>query len=56
MRDDPIVAKVRKIRDDYAAQFNYDLKAMYQDLKRREKEDERTLGARSPKPADDEVP
>lgn len=37
MREDPIVAEVRKIREAHAAQFNYDLKAIYQDLKQQEK-------------------
>lgn len=36
MKDDPIVEEVRKIRERYAAQFNYDLAALYQDLKRLE--------------------
>lgn len=27
MWEDPIVAEVRKIREDYAAQFNFDLQA-----------------------------
>lgn len=30
---DPIVAKVRKIRDAHAAKFNYDLDAIYEDIK-----------------------
>ena len=35
--DDPIVAEVRKIRESYAVRFNYDLKAMSEDIaKRRE--------------------
>ena len=36
MCEDPIVAEVRKIRDAHAARFNYDLKAIYQDLKQQE--------------------
>jgi hypothetical protein len=35
---DPIVEEVRKIRDEHAARFNYDLDAIFKDLKRREKE------------------
>ena len=34
---DPIVAEVRRIRDAYAARFNYNLRAMYLDLKEQEK-------------------
>jgi len=30
---DPIVEEVRRIRQEYAAQFNYDLRAMFEDLK-----------------------
>ncbi|WP_204138401.1 hypothetical protein [Halomicronema sp. CCY15110] len=36
MKTDPIVAEVRQIRDEYAAQLNYDLLALFQDLKRQE--------------------
>ena len=34
---DPIVDEVRKARDAYAARFNYDLRAIYRDLKEQEK-------------------
>ena len=37
MWEDPIVAEVRKVREAHAAQFNYDLVAIYRDLKRQEK-------------------
>lgn len=37
MYDDPIVAEIRKIRDSYAKQFNYDLDAIYRDIKAKEK-------------------
>lgn len=36
MWDDPIVAEVRKVREAHAAQFNYDLEAIYRDLKAKE--------------------
>lgn len=29
MQDDPIVEEVRKVRDAYAAKFNYDLEAIF---------------------------
>ena len=32
MQPDPIVEEVRKIRDEYAKRFNYDLDAICQDL------------------------
>jgi hypothetical protein len=34
---DPIVGEVRRVRDAYAARFNYDLRAIYRDLKEKEK-------------------
>lgn len=34
---DPIVDEVRRVRDAYAAQFNYDLDAIFKDIKEREK-------------------
>jgi hypothetical protein len=34
---DPIVDEVRHARDTYAARFNYDLRAIYRDLKEQEK-------------------
>lgn len=33
---DPIVEEVRQARDAYAKQFNYDLDAIYRDLKAKE--------------------
>lgn len=33
---DPIVDEVRRARDAYAARFNYDLDAIFQDIKKRE--------------------
>jgi hypothetical protein len=36
--NDPIVDEVRRVRDAHAARFNYDLDAIFQDIKRREKE------------------
>ncbi|MCD4727758.1 MAG: hypothetical protein K8R46_08860 [Pirellulales bacterium] len=42
MKDDPIVAEVRRIRAEHAAKFNYDLEAIYRDLKERERSSGRT--------------
>ncbi len=36
MWDDPIVSEIRKIREDHAAKFNYDLRAIYLDMKKKE--------------------
>ena len=38
MWEDPIVAEVRKRRQKRAAKFNYDLRAMIEDARRREAE------------------
>lgn len=38
MLNDEIVDEVRAIRDAYAAKFNYDLRAIYEDLKKSEAE------------------
>lgn len=36
MYDDPIVASVRRVRDEMAAKFNYDVHAIFRDLRNRE--------------------
>ncbi|MCY4570534.1 MAG: hypothetical protein OXD49_19780 [Candidatus Poribacteria bacterium] len=38
---DPIVDKIRKIREAHAAKFNYDPRAIYNDFKEQERHDER---------------
>jgi len=35
MINDPIIEEVRKARDEYAKQFNYDLDAIFRDLKKK---------------------
>ncbi len=42
MKDDPIVAEIWRIRSEHAAKFNYDLDAIYRDLKERERNSGRT--------------
>ena len=37
MKDDPIVSEVRKVREAHAARFDYDLRAIYEDLKEQER-------------------
>jgi hypothetical protein len=49
MWEDPIVEEVRKAREAHAAQFNYDLQAIYQDLKEQEKKSGRTFVSYPPK-------
>ncbi len=43
MWKDEIVEEVRKARDEYAAKFNYDLDAIYKDIKKQEKKSRRKL-------------
>jgi hypothetical protein len=38
MLNDPIVEEIRRIRDEHAARFNYDLDAIFDDIKKSEKE------------------
>jgi hypothetical protein len=38
---DEIVEEVRRIRETYAARFNFELRAMYEDLKKSEKQSTR---------------
>ena len=40
---DEIVEEVRKMRDEYAAKFDYDLDAIYKDIKKQEKKSRRKL-------------
>ena len=48
---DPIVEEVRRHRDAHARQFNYDLKAICTDLKRRQEQSSHRVVRLSPKPA-----
>jgi len=36
MTKDPIVAEIHKIREEHARKFNYDLHAMFEDIRSRE--------------------
>jgi hypothetical protein len=51
MPQDAIIQEIRKYLDEYAKQFNYDIKAMGDDLRRRQAQSGRKLVKRSPKPA-----
>jgi hypothetical protein len=49
---DPILDEIRKFREAYAARFNHDLDAMYEDIRRHEELSGRTfirLAPRKPK-------
>ena len=41
MKQDPIVEDVRKVREAHAAHFNFDLLAIYNDLKEQEAKSQR---------------
>jgi hypothetical protein len=49
MKDDPIVEEVRQYREQHAAQFNYDLQLIYQDLKEQERKSKRVFISCTPK-------
>ncbi len=51
MWEDPIVKEVREEREAHAAQFNYNLEAIFQDIKRQEEASGRTFVTFSPRPA-----
>ncbi len=42
MPDDPSVEEVRRIRQEHAARFNYDLDAIFEDLKEQQRTSGRT--------------
>ena len=44
MREDPVVEAVRKVREAHAAQFDYDLQAIYRAAKEEEAEEEAQSG------------
>ncbi len=50
MERDPILEELHRVRAEYAARFNYDLRAMYRDLKAREERGEFVVVHRSPRP------
>ena len=41
--NDPIVDEVRKVRDAHASRFNYDLDAIFRDIKEQERESGRAF-------------
>ena len=51
MRNDPIVAEVRKVREAHAAKFEFDLKAIYLDLKSKERTSGRKYVRFQPRPS-----
>ncbi len=43
MWKDPIVEQIHKIRQEFAGNFNFDLKAMFEDLKEQEKKNRQRI-------------
>lgn len=48
---DPIVDEIRRIRREHAARFNFDLDAIFEDLKQKEQQSNRKTVSRTPRPA-----
>ncbi len=53
---DPIVAEVRKAREAYAKKFNYDIRAMCEDLKERQAQNRDKVVSRHPKRFESRIP
>ena len=51
MFNDPIVEEIRKHRQEYAAQFNYDIDAICDDIRSRQQQSGRKVVVRKPRPA-----
>ena len=49
MWKDEIVEEVRKARDEFAAKFNYDMDAIYREIKKQEAESDRKFVSFPPK-------
>ena len=49
---DPIVDEVRKVRDAHAARFNYDLDAIFRDIKEQERKSGRKFVSFPPRKAE----
>lgn len=49
MRSDPIIDETRKVRDELAEKFNYDVKALGQYYRSREKSEDRKVVTRTAK-------
>ena len=49
MWEDEIVEQVRRVRDEYAAKFNYDLEAIYKEIKEQEEQNQHRVVSLPPK-------
>lgn len=50
MSRDPVVAEIRSIREQIAARFNYDLRAIVRDAQQRDAAGDRVVVRRDPRP------
>lgn len=50
MEDDNVLARIRAYRDAHAAKFNYDIEAMFRDVRSRQGKDGRVVLSPPPKP------
>ncbi|MBO0614446.1 MAG: hypothetical protein RL122_614 [Pseudomonadota bacterium] len=51
MWQDPIIKETRELRNQYAAQFNHDLDAIFEDIKKRQEKSKRKQVSFSPRKA-----
>jgi len=56
MWHDEIVEEVRKARDEYAARFNYDIRAIAQDAREKQGENGETIVRLKSKDAEEKLP
>ena len=48
---DRIVEEIRRIRQEHAARFNFDLDAIFEDFSEKERQSKRKIVSRPPRPA-----
>jgi hypothetical protein len=53
---DPIVEETRRIRQEHAKRFNFDLDAIFEDLKQKERDSRRKIVTLRPRPAKPAIP
>jgi len=51
MNEDPIVDEIRRAGEAYLSKFNFDVRAAFEDLRRRSEQRGRNLISRPPRPA-----
>ena len=51
MWQDPIIKETRELRNQYAAQFNHDLDAIFEDIKKRQEKSKRKQVSFAPRKA-----